>query len=315
LLDNQIDVVIYQDSYAPTEEIIIRLKNNHLIKRLIVVEHNTPDYFLTEFGYYWEDSLGTSIKRLLKRFIKPYYYHKSMMRTRRRHVELYTICDQYVLLSKRFIPVFKSITNLEEKDLNKLCCISNPLTILPPTSINYTEKENKCLFVGRLTKQKGIPFLLMIWKEIELNNFDWSLDIVGEGEMRPYIESFITENNLMRVRLIGADMDMTKYYKKAKILCMTSIYEGYGLVLTEAMAFGVVPIAFSSYKSIFDIIDNKVDGILIKPFNLNIYSSSLLEMMHDACDLNNMSTQGIVKSNQFRVDQILKSWSGLIRNL
>ena len=66
-----------------------------------------------------------------------------------------------------------------------------------------------------------------------------------------------------------------EYYKRASILCMISAFEGFPMVLPEAMNYKVIPIIFNSYSSAQDIIENEIDGFLIPPFDINKYQKKI----------------------------------------
>lgn len=69
-----------------------------------------------------------------------------------------------------------------------------------------------------------------------------------------------------------------RYYKESSIFCLTSNHEGWGLVLTEAMQFGCVPIAFDSFESIHEIIEDGKNGFLVKPFDMDKYADKVLRL-------------------------------------
>lgn len=68
-------------------------------------------------------------------------------------------------------------------------------------------------------------------------------------------------------------------YKRAQIICVSSTYEGFSLVLTEALQYGVIPVAFDSFESVHDIIDTGKNGFLVKPFQINYYANILKSLM------------------------------------
>ncbi len=72
------------------------------------------------------------------------------------------------------------------------------------------------------------------------------------------------------IRFVGYQ-DPLPYQLESSISCMTSLYEGWGMVLTEAMQCGAVPIAFNSFASVTDVIDHGRNGILVKPFSIKQY--------------------------------------------
>ena len=103
------------------------------------------------------------------------------------------------------------------------------------------------------------------------------------------------------------------YYNKAKIFCMTSLYEGFGLVLVEAMKYGVVPFAFKSYPNVVDIINDGKDGVLVSPFDVEEYASKLRELMTNPDKLQVLSKQAEMKSREFSIEKIGLRWEVLFK--
>ena len=87
------------------------------------------------------------------------------------------------------------------------------------------------------------------------------------------------------------------------------------MVLTEAMQHGVVPMAFNSYSSVKDIIDDNINGILVKPFDEKEYADKLIGLMNDEEKYIEMSYAAMLKSAVFSKEIIVKKWCNLIENL
>ena len=190
---------------------------------------------------------------------------------------------------------------------DKLCAIFNPLTLINDGN-EIIRKEKKILFVGRIEfGTKRVDLLLKIWDKLSRLNPDWSLHIVGTGSDYEEMKSIIRNKKIPNVFIHGRK-DPTELYKKSSILCLTSSYEGFGLVLTEAMTFGTIPFAFNSYASAGDIISNEKDGYLITPFDIEEYSSKIQLLINNENLRNQISRQALLKSNTFHIDKISKQW-------
>ena len=109
--------------------------------------------------------------------------------------------------------------------------------------------------------------------------------------------------------------DPTPYYSSASIFCLTSSSESFGMVLIEAMRFGVVPFAFSSYDAVHDIIDSPGVGTLIEPFNRRQYADELSKLISDRDRREQMAMSALHKSNSYSVDAIGYKWSALFNEL
>ena len=300
LIEERVNIIIYQDSYAPIEDLLLEAIEGLDIK-LWVVEHNTPDYALKAFRFARVDNKWHKIRR---RLFYPLYLYRIECFIKNRHSVLYDKSDKYILLSKRFIPVFRQFVPNAEKP--KLFYINNPITL--PRGIDCFKKKKICLYSGRLETQKGINYLLEIWKEIEKRKKDWILMIVGDGTEREYVKQYIDFYNLHQIQMEGYQTDVLKYYNEAKILCMTSIYEGWPLSLGEAMTNGCVPILFNSYAAAEEIVINGETGFLIKPFNVESYVKHLLFMMDNPSILEQMRKAVIKSSEKFTIKSIGEQW-------
>ena len=105
------------------------------------------------------------------------------------------------------------------------------------------------------------------------------------------------------------------YYDKAKIFCMASAFEGFGLVLVEAMSYGVVPMAFNSFSNCSDIIDDDKNGILVTPFSINEYRKKIIELIENDEKWMKMSTCSINKSKEYSIECIGAKWLDLFYSL
>ena len=129
-----------------------------------------------------------------------------------------------------------------------------------------------------------------------------------------YLKDYASSLHLENVCFEG-NQDPIPYYKKAAIFCMTSSYEGFGIVLIEAMNMKVVPIAFDSLSTVRDIIDNNINGVLITPFDKELYAKKLSDMMSNESAREIYSKNAYLKSQQFQLDVIGNKWLNLFSSL
>ena len=92
---------------------------------------------------------------------------------------------------------------------------------------------------------------------------------------------------------------------------MTSAYEGWGITLTEAQQMGVVPIAFDSYSSLHDIIEDGKNGVTVNNNDFEEYVEKLLWLMDHEEDRCGMAREAIVSSRRFSLEVILDRWENL----
>lgn len=137
--------------------------------------------------------------------------------------------------------------------------------------------------MGRLSyADKRVDRLIDIWNILKGKTAGWQLIIVGEGDEKKKLEAYVKKLNLTNVEFAGFCNNPKQYYDRASILCLTSSFEGWGLVLTEAQANGIVPIAFECSDGVKSILSpNEINGLLIPPFDLEAYAKKLLFVMNN----------------------------------
>lgn len=222
-----------------------------------------------------------------------------------------SLSDRLVLLSERFIPVLTSVT--PSIDLGKISAINNPNTFSPPEEIDYRNKDNIILFVSRMSlPQKNVKDFIDVWAHFQSLHPDWKAMIVGGGEHGSIIEKYALRKKVKNLCFEGSKKNVEVYYKRAKILCLTSIYEGWGMVLTEAMAYGCVPVVFDTYESLHDILQNGHNGSLIKPFDKKAMVSSLDYLANNEQDRIRMAEAGRSSIRNFIPEKICRQWENLL---
>lgn len=283
--------------------------------KLIAVQHNSTRAILDNYNLAFAKDFTQTRWGTLKQFfydnvfLKLKYYH-SVCLTKRLYRDLNTNYDRIVTLSSSFIEDF--CFYCPKADRIKLFTIPNFNTF---ESCELTTAQKHVLFVGRLRNcVKGVNKLLRIWNKVESSFADWQLDIVGDGEDRDVLEMQAQDLGLEHVTFHGFQ-NPAPFYQRSRIFCMTSIYEGFGMVLTEAMQHGVVPMAFNSYGSVTDIIDDDINGFLVKPFDEKEYADKLVVLMSNEDKYTKMSRAAMTKSVTFSKEIIVEKWCNLVENL
>lgn len=199
-------------------------------------------------------------------------------------------------------------------DKRKLFVIPNPVTVTSGT-IDLSQKEKTVLYVGRLTfSQKRVDYLLKAWKMVSQTHPDWMLKIIGTGTASAFYKGYANQHHVTNVEFEG-NTSPERYYQTASALCLTSTYEGFGLVLTEAMLYGTIPVAFDSYEAVHDIIDNGNDGLLVTAFNVKEYANTLDQLMSDSSMRLRLAKGCLQKVNMFDIHKIAQQWIELFHNI
>jgi glycosyltransferase involved in cell wall biosynthesis len=159
------------------------------------------------------------------------------------------------------------------KQLCKRCCsiqvIPNPNSLDSPQVNDIKFREKTVLAVGRLSYQKGFDLLIEAWNKVGAHEEGWKLQIVGSGEEDEKLYRLVKNLNLdSSLEFIPATKNIEQYYPKASFFVLSSRYEGYPLVLVEAMGFSLPCIAFDCKTGPREIIGNHKDGLLVETGNV-----------------------------------------------
>ena len=166
-----------------------------------------------------------------------------------------------------------------------------------------------------MKKEKRVSYMLYIWKGIESDKRfdDWRFDIIGDGPSYDDYKNLAINLGLKRVFFHGYQ-DPTSFYKKSKVSLMTSIAEGWGMTIVESQYYGVVPVVMNTFSSVFDIIDNGVNGIIV-PKSKKKFLIALKNIMTNDERRENMAKAAMKSSMRFNVENIVDMWEKLIDNI
>ncbi len=316
---HDIDIIINQSGAFGDSHLWLNT-GNHKVKVISCV-HQNP---LISYHHLWEELYplrNSSFKEKLKRIVRCLLYPKikhDFLKTRINHYEwLMPQTDKLCLLSSRFLPEFRKLvcSNYD----NKIIAISNPNSYDMPQLIpdGYIEKKKKiAVFVG-LTDHfspKKPDFAVRIWSMIHASIPDWKLIFIGGGKRVPQLQAMMVELGARNIEFHGFQKP-DQYYHEASILCMTSLYEGWGMVITEAMQHACVPILFDSFASARDIVDNGESGILIPPFDLAEYAKQLKAIAIDQERREKLALNAYLSVQRFDVRHIVDQWEGCFAGL
>lgn len=297
--NNQIDKIIYQDSYGPTYKLVCHVATKCKVP-LYVFEHNSPLFIYNKRGL---DPI-TSPKGFLRRVLHPYLLHRELKRKR----YLLEHCKKYVLLSKAFIPEFCHLVGTDLKN-PQVTYINNPCKSIACPQV--VDKENVILCVCQLNKTKQVDKMLELWRKICRDLEEWKFIIVGDGDEMAHLNDIVSQGCIPRVEFVGF-ANPIPYYQKARIFWMMSKFEGWGMTLVEAMQCGCVPIAWNTYSSLRDIIDDGINGFVVKNEDRIAFGERTMSLAQDVALFDMLSQSAREKSREFELDIIVSKWRVLL---
>lgn len=264
--------------------------------------------------------------------------------------------------------LYSAVTVLTEADrkaignrLGKVFVMPNPLFLTPVETIPH--KEKTVLAAGHLDRwfYKGFDILLQAWSKIQDPSYklqDWWLKVAGNGKkesfeylkgLLPDAEWVYNDNDNHRdwlwrsekyhIEFLGFQKDMESLYKKSEIFVLSSRYEGFGLVLIEAMSQGCAPIACdfngrqrdilcpegvssskfirqdSSASSQNSRIELCKNGMLCKPEDVEALASAIGSMIRDKDYRQRVQQHAIERSKFYALDNIIIMWEKMFKTI
>jgi glycosyltransferase involved in cell wall biosynthesis len=202
----------------------------------------------------------------------------------------------------------------KEWDVKNGIVIPNPLWFNTDKLAKLNSK--KVIAVGRHVYEKGLDRLLYIWKKIVIKHPDWHLDIYGKSSDDFFLHKLTSDLNLTNsVSFYEPTNDIVTKYQENSIYLMTSRFEGFGMVLIEAMASGLPCIAYDCPCGPRAIIENKFDGFLIKNGNESDFIAATLYLMNNESKRIEMGKNAKLKSLNYNIDAIMPMWDALFKDI
>ena len=250
-------------------------------------ETNDSNVFKRLFAQFWMKSLVSKLKRL----------------------------DQLVVLTD------KSKSSWSE--------LSNVSVIPDPIPMNQGDRSHdsvqnqgpvplirRVVTIGRYAYQKGYDLLLQAWAEVEKHYPDWSLDIYGMGDQTSYRQLMSDLGiDARRCRLNGPVEDVVKTYTDSSVFVLSSRFEGFGLVLVEAMACGLPVVSFDCPAGPDEIITDGVDGLLVPSGDVHALAGKLMTLMADEALRKRLGQQARQSARRYEMAAIATQWKDLFDQL
>lgn len=187
-------------------------------------------------------------------------------------------------------------------------------SIMPISNLSNCESK-RVIAAGRLEWQKGYDRLIHIWEIVTHKHPDWQLDIFGEGTLEAELKNSIQKAGLSNVTIHSFTQNISQEYASSSICVLTSRFEGFSLVLLEAMRHGLPCITFNCPYGPKDLIDDKKSGYIIENDNIDLFAEKINYLIENIDVRKKFSEEAILKSNNYNVDSIMNSWRELFCTL
>ena len=219
------------------------------------------------------------------------------------------------------ISKYDSIVTLtqEDKVLNwrnteKVYVIPNPLTFQNEKISMLNTK--KIIAVGRLSAEKNFSSLIRVFRCITDCHPDWVLEIYGDGNEYVFLQKLITDLRLENsVYLCGSTPQVQEKMCDSSIFVLSSIFEGFGLVITEAMSCGLPVVSYKCPCGPKDIITDGVDGFLVPVGDERMLAERICYLIENPDIRTQMGAAAFRKSENYRIEKIIPMWMSLFERL
>ena len=219
-------------------------------------------------------------------------------------------------LAKKF-DAFVVLTNgniQEWKHLKNLHVIPNPLSFYPNGS--STLQNKKVIAVGKQGYQKGYDLLLQAWQKATIDIEDWKLEIYGKIEPQEKLIELADQLGISEsVAFFSPTQQIEEKYLDASLFVLSSRFEGFGMVLIEAMACGLPCVSFDCPHGPADIIRHEEDGILVKAEDVNALAASIIRLIQDEELRIKMGANAHENVKRYLSENVLPQWDTLFKRL
>jgi glycosyltransferase involved in cell wall biosynthesis len=172
------------------------------------------------------------------------------------------------------------------------------------------------LAAGRLESQKGFDLLIRAYAPVAAAHPDWQLRIYGSGPRRDDLRALIAALGLYeQVLLMGRTQRLGEAMEAASLFVLSSRFEGFGMVILEAMSKGLPVVSFDCPRGPGEIIRHGGDGILVPNGAIEGLTAGMLELIEDVPRRRRYGAAALEKARSFAVDSIADRWEELLREL
>ncbi len=202
----------------------------------------------------------------------------------------------------------------EWKGLKNIVVIPNPLSFYPEASSTLLNK--KVIAVGKQSYQKGYDRLLEAWKIVHENYPNWQLEIYGTIASEFKLEQKAIALNIKKsVSFHVPNKNIESKYLEASVYVLSSRFEGFGMVLIEAMACGVPCVAFDCNYGPSDIIKNEEDGFVVQNGNCEALANHIIKLIADEKLRIQMGKMAKENVKRFLPEKVVREWDVLFKKV
>jgi glycosyltransferase involved in cell wall biosynthesis len=246
------------------------------------------------------------VSKVIEMGINPTFFHKIKVAIKFQLMNfLAKSFDSFVVLTH---------DNQQEWKLPNLVVISNPLSFAPNQTAVLEAK--KVIAVGRQNYQKGFDLLLQSWALVQIQHPDWELEIYGKFDPKIGLQEQANTLKISEsVHFFEPVQNIQEKYLQSSIYALSSRYEGFGMVLIEAMACGVPCVSYDCPCGPRDIIQDGQDGFLVENGNIQSFATKIAILIEDQNLRKTMGHTAKQNVKRYLPETIMEQWDLLFKKL
>lgn len=221
--------------------------------------------------------------------------------------KVYSKINAIIVLNQNELKKYKKLLSPNNENIHLIYNSTSP--------INFNiEKENIVLSIAHFNDQKRNDLLIKSWVKVIKEIKNWKLLIIGDGPNLEYCMQVIIKNNIERyIEIIPKTNVVEQFYSKSKIFILCSRFEALPMVLIEAKSYGLPCISFNVESGPSEIINDNIDGFLIKYNDIDSLSKAIINLITSKNKISRMSKMSIIDyNNRFSPQCIYKKWTEIL---
>lgn len=181
---------------------------------------------------------------------------------------------------------------------------------------SHTKEQKRAIAVGRYEKEKQFDILIDSWAIVHEKHRDWTIDIFGKGMLKGQLEEQINRKGLQGiVNLMPPTDEIKKEYENSDFFVLSSRFEGFGLVLVEAMSCGTPCVSFDCPNGPRDIIKDKEDGLLVANGDVEALAEGICYMIEHSEERIRMGKAATENVKRYSIDSVMQRWDEFFKSL
>jgi glycosyltransferase involved in cell wall biosynthesis len=214
------------------------------------------------------------------------------------------------------------LTEGDQADYGRLLAEARTRVVRIPNALTELEGDRSdvanpvVIAAGRLVRQKGFDLLIEAFERVARERPGWTLRIFGSGRQRERLRRMIVDRDLSdHVHLMGRTTRLGHEFSRASIFALSSRFEGFGMVIVEAMSKGLPVVSFDCPRGPSEIIDDGRSGLLVPNGDVDALAAALIALIDDEPARRRMGDAALATAARYDGEAIGRMWDELIDGL